>query len=70
MPAVLLLLFGYVFGATLGAGLGHPGAGRAAYAGYVAPGEIVAIFGQGLGPAAGVSATVDAAANTDIDISS
>ncbi len=34
MPVVFLMLFVYVFGATLGAGLGHPGAGRAAYAGY------------------------------------
>jgi ABC-2 type transport system permease protein len=41
MPVVFLLLFVYVFGATLGAGLGHPGAGRAAYAGYVAPGILV-----------------------------
>jgi ABC-2 type transport system permease protein len=42
MPVVFLLLFVYVFGGTLGAGLGgaaHTGAsaGRAAYANYVAP---------------------------------
>jgi ABC-2 type transport system permease protein len=42
MPVVFLLLFVYVFGGTLGAGLGGPvhggaGGGRAAYANYVVP---------------------------------
>ena len=49
MPIVLLLLFVYVFGETLGAGLGASG-GRAAYADYVAPGIIlltVAAVAQG-----------------------
>ena len=46
MPVVFLLLFVYVFGGTLGAGLGgaaHTGAsaGRAAYANYVAPAIIL-----------------------------
>ena len=45
MPIVFLLLFVYVFGGTLGAGLGgpvHGGAGgRAAYANYVAPAIIL-----------------------------
>jgi ABC-2 type transport system permease protein len=46
MPVVFLLLFVYVFGGTLGAGLGgaaHVGAagGRAAYANYVAPAIIL-----------------------------
>ena len=42
MPIVLLLIFVYVFGGTLGSGLGHvPGGGRAAYIGYVVPGVIV-----------------------------
>ncbi|HEY0719079.1 MAG TPA: ABC transporter permease [Streptosporangiaceae bacterium] len=46
MPVVFLLLFVYVFGGTLGSGLGPgvPGAatgGRAAYANYVAPAIIV-----------------------------
>jgi ABC-2 type transport system permease protein len=45
MPVVFLLLFVYVFGGTLGAGLGgavHSGAGgRAAYANYVAPAIIL-----------------------------
>src|ERR687894_545622 len=41
MPVVFLLLFVYVLGGTLGAGLGGPSGGRAAYADYVAPGVIV-----------------------------
>jgi ABC-2 type transport system permease protein len=46
MPVVFLLLFVYVFGGTLGAGLGeaaHSGAagGRAEYANYVAPAIIL-----------------------------
>lgn len=41
MPVVFLLLFVFVFGGTLGSGLGGPAAGltgRAAYANYVVPG--------------------------------
>jgi ABC-2 type transport system permease protein len=45
MPVVFLLLFVYVFGGTLGAGLGGSAhtaaAGRAAYANYVAPAIIL-----------------------------
>jgi ABC-2 type transport system permease protein len=41
MPVVFLLLFVYVFGGTLGSGLGGVSGGRAAYVGYVAPGIIV-----------------------------
>jgi ABC-2 type transport system permease protein len=42
MPIVLLLIFVYVFGGTLGSGLGQlPGGGRAAYIGYVVPGVLV-----------------------------
>jgi ABC-2 type transport system permease protein len=41
MPIVFLLLFVYVFGGTLGAGLGGPSGGRAEYANYVVPGVIV-----------------------------
>ena len=40
MPVIFLLLFVYVFGGTLGAGL-HGGGGRAAYANYVAPAIIL-----------------------------
>jgi ABC-2 type transport system permease protein len=55
MPVVFLLLFVYVFGGTLGSGLGPAvgavtGGGRAAYADYVAPGIIlitVAAVAQG-----------------------
>ena len=36
MPVVFLLLFVYVFGGTLGAGLGGAGAGRAEYLAYAA----------------------------------
>jgi ABC-2 type transport system permease protein len=43
MPIVLLLIFVYVFGGTLGSGLAHvPGdGGRAAYISYVVPGVLV-----------------------------
>ena len=41
MPIVFLLLFVYVFGGTLGAGLGHPSGGRAAYLDYVTPGILL-----------------------------
>ena len=41
MPVVFLLIFVYVFGGTLGAGLGHPTGGRAAYLGFVTPGILV-----------------------------
>jgi ABC-2 type transport system permease protein len=37
-PVVLLLLFVYVFGGALGAGLGAMSGGRTAYVNYVAPG--------------------------------
>jgi ABC-2 type transport system permease protein len=41
MPVLLLLLFVYVFGGTLGAGLGGPVGGRAAYVNYVTPAIIL-----------------------------
>jgi ABC-2 type transport system permease protein len=41
MPVVFLLLFVYVFGGTLGAGLGDPAAGREAYLAYVIPGVLL-----------------------------
>jgi ABC-2 type transport system permease protein len=49
-PVVFLLLFVYVFGGTLGAGLGGPTGGRADYIAYVVPGIIamtVAAAAQG-----------------------
>jgi ABC-2 type transport system permease protein len=61
IPVVLLLLFVYVFGATLGAGLGAPGvtsslgdpaAGREAYIAYVIPGIfLMTVAGVGQGTA-------------------
>jgi ABC-2 type transport system permease protein len=50
MPVVFLLLFVYVLGGTLGAGLGGPAAGRAEYLAYVVPGILliaVAAVAQG-----------------------
>ncbi len=41
LPVVFLLLFVYVFGATLGNGLAQMAVGRAGYANYVAPAIIV-----------------------------
>lgn len=50
MPIVFLLLFVYVLGGTLGAGLGGPSGGRATYVQYVTPGILlmaVAAVAQG-----------------------
>jgi ABC-2 type transport system permease protein len=41
IPIVLLLLFVYVFGGTLGDGLGEGSGGRAAYVNYVTPGIVL-----------------------------
>ena len=41
MPVVFLLLFVYVLGGTLGAGLGGPSGGRAEYLNYVTPAIIL-----------------------------
>jgi ABC-2 type transport system permease protein len=41
MPVIFLLLFVYVFGGTLGAGLGGVAGGRAVYVNYVTPGIIL-----------------------------
>jgi ABC-2 type transport system permease protein len=41
IPVILLLLFVYVFGGTLGAGLGGPSGGRAEYVNYVVPGILL-----------------------------
>ena len=51
MPIVFLLLFVYVFGGTLGAGLGGPSGGRAEYLEYVLPGILL------MGVAAGAIGT-------------
>jgi ABC-2 type transport system permease protein len=41
IPVILLLIFVYVFGGTLGAGLGHVTDGRAAYIRFVVPGILM-----------------------------
>jgi ABC-2 type transport system permease protein len=41
IPVILLLLFVYVFGGTLGAGLGGVSGGRAEYVNYVVPGILL-----------------------------
>lgn len=56
LPVILLLLFVYVFGGTMGAGLGAVSRGRAAYANYVAPGILlIAVAGVAQGTAIAVS---------------
>jgi ABC-2 type transport system permease protein len=47
MPIVFLLLFVYVFGGTLGAGLGGPAGGRAEYLEYVTPGIMLMAVAAG-----------------------
>jgi ABC-2 type transport system permease protein len=56
IPVILLLLFVYVFGGTLGAGLGGPSGGRADYANYVVPGILlITIAGVAQGTSIGVA---------------
>jgi ABC-2 type transport system permease protein len=47
MPIVFLLLFVYVFGGTLGAGLGGVAGGRSAYLEYVVPGILMMTIAGG-----------------------
>jgi ABC-2 type transport system permease protein len=47
MPIVILLLFVYVFGGTLGAGLGGPADGRATYLEFVTPGILLMAVATG-----------------------
>jgi ABC-2 type transport system permease protein len=47
MPIVFLLLFVYVFGGTLGAGLGGVAGGRAEYVKYVVPGILLMTVAAG-----------------------
>jgi ABC-2 type transport system permease protein len=55
LPIIFLLLFVYVFGGTLGNGLGASG-GRAAYANYVVPGILLmAVAGTAQGTAISVA---------------
>jgi ABC-2 type transport system permease protein len=56
MPVIFLLLFVYVFGGTLGDGLGGASGGRAAYANYVVPGILLmAVAGTAQGTALSVA---------------
>jgi ABC-2 type transport system permease protein len=56
LPIVFLLMFVYVFGGTLGAGLGLPSGGRAEYLAYVVPGILVlAITGGAQGTAIAIA---------------
>jgi ABC-2 type transport system permease protein len=47
LPIVFLLLFVYVFGGTLGAGLGRASGGRAEYLDYVTPGILLLTVAAG-----------------------
>jgi ABC-2 type transport system permease protein len=56
IPIVLLLLFVFVFGGTLGAGLGGTSGGRAEYVAYVTPGILlVAVAGGAQGTAIAIA---------------
>ncbi|MCZ7472932.1 ABC transporter permease [Micromonospora sp. WMMC273] len=56
LPVIFLLLFVYVFGGTLGNGLGDVAGGRSAYADYVTPGILLlAMAGAAQGTAIAVA---------------
>ncbi|MQA02817.1 MAG: ABC transporter permease [Streptosporangiales bacterium] len=56
MPVILLLLFVYVFGETMGAGLGGVSGGRTEYANYVVPGVLlIGVAGSAQGTAIAVA---------------
>ncbi|RLQ04859.1 hypothetical protein EAD96_13010 [Micromonospora sp. BL1] len=56
LPVIFLLLFVYVFGGTLGNGLGGVAGGRSAYADYVTPGILLlAMAGAAQGTAIAVA---------------
>jgi ABC-2 type transport system permease protein len=56
IPVVFLLMFVFIFGGTLGAGLGGPAGGRAEYANYVMPGILlITVAGAAQGTAISVS---------------
>ncbi|MFE2582144.1 ABC transporter permease [Streptomyces sp. NPDC059378] len=45
-PVMLLLLFVYIFGNTMGAGLAEGGSGRSAYIAYIVPGILLMTIGS------------------------
>jgi ABC-2 type transport system permease protein len=56
IPVIFLLLFVYIFGGTLGNGLGGVSGGRAAYANYVVPGILLmTVAGSAQGTAISVA---------------
>jgi ABC-2 type transport system permease protein len=56
IPVIFMLLFVYVFGGTLGAGLGGPSGGRGEYANYVTPGILLlSLAGSAQGTAISVA---------------
>jgi ABC-2 type transport system permease protein len=56
IPVVLLLMFVYVFGGTLGAGLGEIAGGRAEYIAYVVPGILlITVAGAAQGTAISIA---------------
>jgi ABC-2 type transport system permease protein len=60
MPVVFLLLFVYVFGGTLGAGLGVVAGGRDAYIAYVVPGILI-VTAAGAAQGTAISVAMDMA---------
>jgi ABC-2 type transport system permease protein len=58
LPIIFLLLFVYVFGGTLGAGLGGASGGRAEYINYVTPG-IILLTVSGAATSTAVSVAMD-----------
>ena len=56
MPVVFLLLFVYVFGGALGAGLGHVSGGRTEYIAYIVPGMLlITVAGAAQGTAISIA---------------
>jgi len=60
IPVILLLLFVYVFGGTMGAGLHTTSGGRAAYVNYVTPG-ILLLAVAGVAQATAIAVSMDMA---------
>lgn len=60
-PVVFLLLFVYVFGGTMGAGIAGASAGRTEYLNYITPG-IIMLTVSGAAPGTAISVSMDMAA--------